>query len=338
MSQDHLSFSDNLIPQPTFEPVNDRVRSWGPHVFNSNSDYVGYLAKEVLPLCHEENVSRVLDRSIVPTSEVRSIELGLNSLNTMDRYSLEVSIPLGGRWDGYNWIMVGGNKTGRFVSEETLGKLNAETDNARKLGYTETRVLPQGYKVESIKDRVLDDSDVDSLQTILKASFTHYPTSLLEPDKIRQLPFSPVSHPHVVRNEDGLIVSVATGTVTKIEFPDKRTFIDLEIEDAASHPSVRDMGLNRVIRQVLIKSGVNDLGCDVIHTETRSSLDAPNCANSKNGMRPFGILMSNCYIDGQSTVDEKSDILLADWAKVYSCMNVWAITPRMKEYEYYKTN
>lgn len=138
----------------------------------------------------------------------------------------------------------------------------------------------------------------------------------------------------VTRINSKSIIAVATGVGAEIIMDNGVPFKFMELGDSGSDPRFRNLGLNRHIKQLLIRLAKQQ-GYDSIHAEARASWGSPNFANARNGMEYCGMLPSNCTITGPADIPETADVDLADWARKFGSLNIWALTPVYSAWERY---
>ncbi|MBI3366161.1 hypothetical protein HY041_00845 [Candidatus Roizmanbacteria bacterium] len=309
------------LGEAEFQAPNGRVKGFCPRVVSDPNDYLDYLNGQVLPLAESSNASRIIDRAVIANGIDFTSDLSPLGL------SIEAAVPLGGRWKNYTWIMVGGNKPGRILSEGTSNAIKELVKQAQRLPYEPVKSLPDGYVLDCIKGRELGEEDLRSLIEIFGAAFSAYLTPMTDPNFLVKWVKDESTMPFVIRNENGLIVAVANADLAEMNFDNTpQSFRFVEIGDSATHPDSRGGGFNRVIKAKII-STMKELGYDSVHTESRASWGAPNFANAKNGMEYYGTLWSNCMIKGPEDIPESDDSQLASWARDYGSLNVWAMTP-----------
>lgn len=310
-----------------YQEANRRVKGFCPTIITSLGEYISHLESKVLPVVESHpETSRVIDRAIMKKGLV---EVGQN----LDSLTVEAVVRLGGDWDGFSWIMSGTNFQGRILSQETIQKIKDLARNASLFAYEPTRNLPQDFSIVVVKENHLSTQDFETLAAIFRASFSDYISDLFSAENVKNWTEDPSTYPVVVRNPDGNIVAVTNGDLGEFTLQEK-TFKFLEIGDSASNPDYRNMGLNRLLKSFLIREG-KKLGFNSIHAETRACWSAPNFANAKNGMVYCGTLLSNCKIRGPEDIPESSDPQLADWARFFGSLNVWAVTPAYTAWSQY---
>lgn len=303
-----------------FQPKNGRIKGFCPVIVHNPCDYLDYLDQVVLPLAEQSNASRIIDRAVITDDVDISSDLRGHGL------SIEAAVPLGGRWENHTWIMVGGNKPGRILSEETSGAIKVLAQRAQSLPFEPVKSLPPDHLLECIKGKELDEIDLRNLIEIFDAAFSAYLTPMTDPEFLVKWVKDESTMPFVIRNERGLIVAVANADLAEMHFKNAvQSFRFVEIGDSATHPDVRNGGFNRVIKARII-STMKGLGYDSVHTETRASWGAPNFGNAKNGMEYCGTLWNNCVIKGPEDIPESTDSHLALWATDFGSLNVWTMT------------
>lgn len=303
---------------------NDRIKGFCGRLVDHPDDYGDHLALFVLPLKEEFRPTRIIDRALV--REGVDINEALRGTNLR----VEATIRLGERWEGYSWMMLGENSPGRSLSSTTTDSMKDLAYQASQQPFVPTRSLPEGYSLEPISNMILPEADINRLVEVFKQSFDDYITPMDDPNFVRAWIVDPSTLPIVIRNSIGQIVSVASGELGEIKFGDL-SFKFMEIGDSASDLEYRrksglNLGLNRIIKHRLL-TDAKQRGFDSVHTETRACWGSPNFGNARNGMDYRGLLMSNCVIRGPDDISESSDPNLADWAKRYGSLNVWALTP-----------
>lgn len=315
-----------VLGSAEFQALNGRVKGFCPVVVGHPNDYLTYLHSKVLPLAESSRASRIIDRAVM----VNGIDISSNLIQR--GLSIEAAVPLGGRWKDHIWIMVGGNKPGRILSERTTNAIKKLTQRAQKFQYKPVKSLPQNHVLECIKDKDLGEKDLKSLIEIFSSAFSAYLTPNTNPDFLVKWVKDKSTMPFVIRNEQGLIVAVANADLAEMHFYNcEQPFRFVEIGDSATHPALRGGGLNRMIKANII-SEMKKLGYDSVHTETRASWGAPNYGNAKNGMLYYGTLPNNCVIRGPEDIAESRDPQLASWARNFGSLNVWAMTPVNKHW------
>ncbi len=316
-----------VLGKAEFQAPNGRVKGFCPVVVNNPKDYLDYLNSNVLPLADSSNASRIIDRAVIAN--------GIDLTSDLSQYglSIEAAVPLGKRWENHTWIMVGGNKTGRILSEGTSRAIKELAQQAEKLPYEPVRPLPEGYLLECIKDKELGEIDLRSLIEIFGAAFSAYLTPMTDPEFLLKWVNDTSTMPFVIRNEQGLIVAVANADLAEMHFDNcEQSFKFVEIGDCATHSDFRGKGFNRIISARII-SKMKELNHDSVHAEARASWVAINYESAKNGMRYYGTLWSNCVIRGPEDIRESDDPQLASWARDYGSLNVWAMTQANKYWD-----
>lgn len=315
--------SDNpnigALGSAAYQEDNLRVKGFCGELVDDPDTYMHYLHTKVLPvLADNPQATRVIDRAIVrrglviPTQE---LAVPLHQ---------EVVVPLGGEWEGYDWVMTGTHMPGRILSESTQHGLRTAAEEADAMPYEAPHPLPPGYTMEKLSGRDVMIDDLESLAAIFRAAFKTYISPLSTAEDVRQWVTSENILPVVVRNEEGAIVAVANGDMGEISIAGQ-PFKFLEIGDSAANPNYHKMGLNRNIKHHIIGEAI-DLGFHSIHTETRAAMKSPNYGNAKNGMRYRGTLYLNCKISGHEDVPETSDPDISAESRVMGSLNVWSMT------------
>lgn len=303
-----------------YQEKNRRVKGFTGKVIETESDYIAHLERDVLPVVQENpGTSRVIDRLIVRSG------LTLPMVDAPIQLDTEAIVPLGDEWKGYNWVMAGTNFEGRQISDTTRQALIKLAHTAAHEHYEPPRQLPAGFSIEMVKGQTLPAQDLEDLVAIFAASFKTYISDLSTPQLIHEWMSDATAFPVVARNAEGRIVVVANGDLGEISVEGK-PFRFLEIGDSAANPEYRGLGINRTIKHFIISQAVS-MGYHSVHTETRAAWGSPNFGNAKNGMLYRGTLFSNCVITGEEDVPESSDPNLADWAREYGSLNIWAVTP-----------
>jgi hypothetical protein len=302
-----------------YQEGNRRVKAFCGVVIDSPEQYLSWAETEVLQKVRENpETTRVIDRAIVRRGLVIPTERLSIPLTT------EARVPLGGEWEGYDWVMFGRNGSGRILSPATTeGILNLAYDAANQT-YEQPKPLPAGYSMEGLKGKPLSAADAENLAEIFRASFISYISDLTTADKVLEWASEASVFPVVVRDPSGRIVAVSSGDLASIPMGG-RDFKFMEIGDSASNPNFRGFGLNRAIKHYLIAQGIQ-MGYHSIHAETRAAWGAPNFGNAKNGMEYCGTLFLNCVISGEQDVLETLDPDINDLYRDYGSLNVWAMT------------
>lgn len=303
-----------------YQADNLRIKGFCGELVEDPDTYLHHLTQNVLPLTwrHPE-ATRVIDRAIiradvrVPTEE---LSLPLRP---------EVVVPLGGRWQGYNWVMTGTHLPGRVLSHPTRTALVDLAEQAARHQYESPKALPPGYTMERLIPGQVSAADCQRLAEIFSQAFKTYISPLSTAAEVATWVNSDGIFPVVVRNEEGQIMAVANGDMGEITVGGQ-PFRFLEIGDSAADPSVHRLGLNRHIKHYIIQEAIR-MGFDSIHTETRAAWGSPNFGNAKNGMWYRGTLFLNCKISGAEDVRETADPEIDEASRVMGSLNVWSMTP-----------
>lgn len=306
-----------------YQQFSDRIKGFCGKIVEEGSDYHSHYVQHVEPL-RAGNYSRIIDRAIIS----QSVDL----TEQLDNYGMhqEARIPLGGRWEGYDWLMVGCNMPGRQLSEQTFSQLGEIISRTSAQLFSNPKELPTDFSIEVLRESNLRPGDIDNLAKIFSSAFDDYITPVTDPNFLQEMVKDLSVIPVIIRNQDGHIVSVGSGEMGTINLNTKngevKEFKFLEIGDLASQPDYRNNGFNRIITQKLIKEAKN-LGYDSVHAEARACWDVVNYLFAKNGFTFRGTLPLNTVIRGPESVSESNDPALADYAKKYGSLNVWSLTP-----------
>lgn len=315
-----------------YQAISDRVKGFCPVVVGSPDQYRQYFRDKVLPEAIKSNPSRIIDRAIVKS------EIPVAKLIGQSPLSCEARVKLGGEWRGNHWIMIGWNQEGRILSNDTRLQILDLAYRVSESQYSPAKSLPNanGYTLECMKGRNMSFRDVLDIAKIYAKSFRKYLVDLTTPENVQAWVKEESVRPYVVRDENGNIVSVASGDCATAVL-DGREFKFMELGDFATEPSHRGSGLIRALVKELISYGVQN-GYDSIHAEARACWEAANYACSKSGLRYCGTLWSNCLILGSENIAESADPGLIGKAKEFGSLNIWAITPDDPEWQMYKNS
>ena len=313
-----------------YQVKNDRIKGFCPSIIHSPRQYLSYLEDIVLPLADKHHASRIIDRALY-SKDPHTLSDGLANFGL----SVEAAIPLGGKWENHFWIMVGTNRQGRLMTQKMKNAITDLANEAQRQKVEPVKSLPEHFKLETIKGVDLTPADFESLVEIFDHAFKAYLTPMTDPNYLAGWVNDESTLPYVIRNHRGEIVAVANADLAQMNFDNSdQTFKFMEIGDSATHPNYRLYGLNRIIKDKIIREGKR-LGFDNVHTETRASWKSPNFGNAKNGMKFCGTLWNNCIIQGPEDVKESADPGLAEWARQMGSLNVWAISPNNPNWEHF---
>ena len=193
-----------VLGDAEYQSRSERIKGFCPRVVVSAVDYEHYIIDRVLPTYEKSGASRIIDRAIVGGG------LDLNGMLAPYSMVVEARVKLGGRWEGYDWIMSGRNATGRKLTPETLRQLHDLSANASQFKFEPTRPLLDGFKLESIEGKNLSEGEIRDLSEIFRNAFLEYITPITEHDFLRDWTADASCMPHVVMSADGRIVSVAS--------------------------------------------------------------------------------------------------------------------------------
>lgn len=313
-----------------YQVISDRVKGFCPVVVSSPDQYRQYFRDRVLPEVIKSSPSRIIDRAIVKS------EVPVSELIGQSPLSCEARVKLGGEWKGNHWIMIGWNREGRMLSDDTRLQILDLAYRASESQYSPAKSLANanGYTLECIKGLGLSSRDAQSIAEIYAQAFGKYLVDLTTPKNVQAWVKEESVRPYVVRDENGHIVSVASGDCATAVLGG-REFKFMELGDFATDPDHRGLGLIRTLVKALISYGVQD-GYDSIHAEARACWKAANYACSRSGLKYYGTLWSNCQILGPENIAESSDPGLTDKAKEFGSLNIWAITPDDPEWQMYR--
>lgn len=313
-----------------YQATSDRVKGFCSVVISSPDQYTLHFRNRVLPEAIKNNPSRIIDRAIVK-SEISASELIRESL-----LSCEARVRLGGEWRNHDWVMFGWNREGRVLSGDTQLQILDLANRASETQYSPIKTLPNtnGHALECIKGQDLSPRDASDIAKIYSKSFRKYLMDLTTPENVQSWVKEESVRPYVIRDENGSIVSVASGDCATAVL-DGREFKFMELGDFATDPDHRSSGFIRVLIKELISYGVRN-NYDSIHAEARSCWNAANYVCSKSGLRYYGTLWSNCLIVGPENIAESADQGLIGQAKEFGSLNIWAISPDDPEWQMYK--
>lgn len=310
-----------------FQPDSLRVKGFCGEIVDDPETYLRYLTSKVLPAFYDNpSATRIIDRAVVR----HELELPVEELAVP--LHVEACIPLGGEWEGYDWVMIGAHLPGRQLSESTKNALVDLAEKAANFGYEAPKPLPLGYRLEQI-DASISGFDLQTMADIFNAAFTDYISSLGTAEEVLAWLSGSDLLPVVVRNAEGKIVAIANGDMAEIDLNGKK-FKFLEIGDSAADPAYRSMGLNRLIKHYIISRAAK-LGFNSVHTETRAAWGSPNFGNAKNGMEYRGTLFLNCKITGEEDVPETADPDISEESRRMGSLNVWSITEKSPLWQQY---
>ena len=201
------------LGKASYQENNRRVKGFCPIIVEGIGQYIDYVNEHVLPVVRDNpETSRIIDRALVRNSQV---EIGQKLDGT--ELTVEAVVPLGGQWDGVSWVMAGTNFPGRIHSFETMSEIHLLTNKAAAISYQSPKSLPEGYKIESVKESGLSDSDLLKLSEIFKASYTAYLSDLFVPKKVKEWAEDASTNHVIARNQKGVIVEVTNGDLGSID-------------------------------------------------------------------------------------------------------------------------
>ncbi|MBW7955419.1 hypothetical protein H3C66_01680 [Patescibacteria group bacterium] len=308
-----------------------RVKGFCAEIIHDADVYLHHLATRVLPvLTDNPTATRIIDRAIMK----RGLTVPTEGLSVP--LQREVVVPLGGEWEGYDWVMTGAHMPGRRLSEGTKTALVDLANQAAQLSYEAPKALPPGFSMERITAENVTLTDLETLAAIFGAAFKTYISPLSTPADVQAWVSSEGIFPVVVRNERGRIVAIANGDMGEIMISGK-PFKFLEIGDSAADTQYQMLGLNRNIKHHIIGQAIG-MGFHSVHTETRAAWGSPNFGNAKNGMDYRGTLFLNCMISGEEEVAETQDPEIDESSRVMGSLNVWAMTEANPHWKRYTEN
>lgn len=311
-----------------YQVISDRVKGFCPVVVSEPDQYRQYFRDRVLPEAIKSNPSRIIDRAIVKS------EIPVPELIGQSQLSCEARVKLGGEWRDNHWVMIGWNREGRVLSGNTRLQILDLAYRAAESQYSPAKSLPDGYILECIQGRDLSSRDALYIAEIYAKSFRKYLVDLTTSENVQAWVKEQSVRPYVVRDENGNIVSVASGDCATAVL-EGREFKFMELGDFATDPDHRGSGLIRALAKELISYGVQN-GYDSIHAEARACWEAANYVFSKSGLRYYGTLWSNCLIVGSEDIAESADHGLIGKAKEFGSLNIWAISPDDPEWQIYR--
>lgn len=318
------------LARPEYQELSHRVKAFCPTVITHPDDYLRHLTQSVLPVAQANGASRIIDRAIVQNNVNLAASLTASGLAVV-----EATVPLGSRWGGHKWVMIGHNEPGRIVSLSTSQAISDLAQKTAQIPNEPVKPLPGQYSLQCAKGTELNDTELDQLVAIFKAAFSHYITPMTDKEYLKSWLQDSSTMPFIIRNPKGEIVAIANADLAEMTFENaEASFKFAEIGDSATRADERGSGLNRNIKAQII-SALKAMGYDSVHAETRAAWGSPNYGNAKNGMRFYGTLWQNCYIRGPEDVNESNDPQLADWARNFGSLNVWAITPSLEGWNKY---
>ena len=166
----------------------------------------------------------------------------------------------------------------------------------RKVGRKRTSnhaQVPEGFRVELLDPKHIQDCDIEDLVAMYLASYTQYITAFTC-DSVRAM--CEENMVAVARNGNGNVVAVSQGEVAEIPFAGIRL---VEISETATNPAYRSMGLTTHCKLALIAQLRSPE--TLIYAESRANWGGVIRQNLLLGMGVSGWLDRHCVIAAEST-------------------------------------
>ncbi len=281
-----------------YQPESLRLDTFCNRVIERPEEYFQYLTNYVLPFFRSyPDATRVVDRVIVR----HGLEIPPDMLEHQP--TTEAVIPLGGRWEGYDWMINGLNLPNRQLPVTTKVDWISLAAEAKKFLYQLPKPIEPELRLEQV-GAVSGTPDTLSL---------------------------------VVRNAEGAIVATIEGRGSMVQL-DQGLFCTFRIGEPIISPSYQTNALYRYIKHALLSQAVK-AGYDCITAEPRADQRLSNIDYAKNGMTHQGILWQHATtpdkMEHTQTADSEPSRGPSDRSMEMISVHLWTLTPKSLLWDLY---
>lgn len=289
--------STQVQAEPRYQPASLRLDTSCNQVIEQPEEYFRYLSTHVFPaFSGYQDATRVVDRAIVR----HGLEIPPDILEYQP--ITEAVVPLGGYWEGYDWMINGLNLPSRQLSLTTKVDLISAAAEAKKYLYQLPKPIAPGLRLERV-------------------SAPHATNDTLS---------------LVVRNANRRIVATIEGVGRTLQL-NQGLFRSFQMGEPTISARYQTTALYRYIKHALLAEAVK-AGYDCITAETRADQRLSNIDHAKNGMTHHGILWQHMAVPSESGLTEAPDLehsQLPDHPTDMASVHLWALTQQSLLWDLY---